>query len=46
MILAIGQVRITSAEDFRTVLNGLRIGSAFRLVAERQGTRFYLDLQK
>ncbi len=46
VILAIGQSRITSAEDFRSVLDGLRIGSAFRVIAERQGTRFYLDLQK
>ncbi len=46
VILAIGQARITSAEDFRTVLERIRSGTVFRLVAERQGTRFYIDLQK
>lgn len=46
VVLAIGQARISSAEDFRAVLDGIRGGTAFRLVAERQGTRFYIDLQK
>ena len=46
VILAIGQARVTSAEDFRAVLDGIRSGTAFRLVAERQGTRFSIDLQK
>jgi serine protease Do len=46
VILAIGQTRITSAEDFRAVLESIRSGTVFRLVAERQGTRFYIDLQK
>lgn len=46
VVVAIAGVRITSAEDFRSVLDGLRSGVAFRLVAERQGSRFSVDLQK